>query len=273
MEDNLSRFTNLYSLSKTLRFELQPIGKTLDNINANGFLANDAHRAESYKKVKKLIDEYHKDFIESVLGDFKLNSEYLQLYYELYSQATKDKQFKDIQDKLRKAIAGALKGDVRYKTIDKKELIRQDMKEFINNDTDKALLDEFYEFTTYFTGFHENRKNMYSDEAKSTAIAYRLIHDNLPKFIDNMAVFEKIARTSVADNFSAIYKAFEEYLNVNSINEMFALDYYSVVLTQSQIEVYNSIIGGRTLEDGTKIQGINEYVNLYNQQNKNVCQN
>ena len=265
----MKQFTNLYQLSKTLRFELQPIGKTLENINANGFLTNDAHRAESYKKVKKLIDDYHKDFMESVLSKLKLNAEHLQSYYDLYSQTTKDKQFKDVQDKMRKAIAGALRGDDRYKTIDKKELIRQDMKKFLNNDADKALLDEFYEFTTYFTGFHENRKNMYSDEAKSTAIAYRLIHDNLPKFIDNMAVFEKIANTSVADNFTAIYKAFEECLNVNSINEMFALDYYNIVLTQSQIEVYNSIIGGRTLEDGTKIQGINEYVNLYNQQQAN----
>lgn len=265
----MKEFTNLYSLSKTLRFELQPIGKTLENINVNGFLTNDAHRAESYKKVKKLIDEYHKDYIEKVLSNFNLKSEQLQLYYDLYSQSVKDKQFKDIQDKLRKAIAGALKGDDRFKTIDKKELIRQDMREFLNNDSDKALLDEFYEFTTYFTGYHENRKNMYSDEAKSTAIAYRLIHDNLPKFIDNMAVFEKIASSSVADKFSALYKDFEEFLNVNSIDEMFALDYYNMVLTQTQIEVYNSIIGGRTLEDGTKIQGINEYVNLYNQQQTN----
>ena len=265
----MKHFTNLYSLSKTLRFELQPIGKTLENINANGFLTTDAHRAESYKKVKKLIDAYHKDYIEKVLNEFKLNPEHLQLYFDLYSQATKDKQFKDVQDKLRKAIASALKADDRYKTIDKKELIRQDMKKFLDNDADKALLDEFYEFTTYFTGFHENRKNMYSDEAKSTAIAYRLIHDNLPKFIDNMAVFQKIVSTSVAEKFPVIYKAFEEYLNVNSIDEMFTLDYYNIVLTQSQIEVYNSIIGGRTLEDGTKIQGINEYINLYNQQQTN----
>lgn len=108
----MKHFTNLYSLSKTLRFELQPIGKTLENINANGFLTTDAHRAESYKKVKKLIDAYHKDYIEKVLNEFKLNPEHLQLYFDLYSQATKDKQFKDVQDKLRKAIAGALKAEI-----------------------------------------------------------------------------------------------------------------------------------------------------------------
>jgi CRISPR-associated protein Cpf1 len=60
---NLEDFTNLYSLSKTLRFELIPVGKTLECIEKNGLLHQDEQRAESYKKVKKIIDEYHKAFI------------------------------------------------------------------------------------------------------------------------------------------------------------------------------------------------------------------
>lgn len=35
----LCNFTNLFSLSKTLRFELKPVGKTLENIEKNGLLA------------------------------------------------------------------------------------------------------------------------------------------------------------------------------------------------------------------------------------------
>lgn len=54
---NQKDFTNLYSLSKTLRFELRPIGKTLNNIKSTGILAEDNHRAESYKKVKIIIDK------------------------------------------------------------------------------------------------------------------------------------------------------------------------------------------------------------------------
>ena len=68
----MNDFTNLYSLSKTLRFELIPQGKTLENIQRNGFLENDEHRAESYKKVKKIIDEYHKLFIENSLSTVSL---------------------------------------------------------------------------------------------------------------------------------------------------------------------------------------------------------
>ena len=60
----LDQFVGLYPLSKTLRFELKPVGKTLDNIISSGLLEEDEHRADSYKKVKKLIDEYHKSFID-----------------------------------------------------------------------------------------------------------------------------------------------------------------------------------------------------------------
>lgn len=54
MKNNLvDNFIGKYSLSKTLRFELRPQGKTLEHIQVKGLLTDDAHRAESYKKVKK----------------------------------------------------------------------------------------------------------------------------------------------------------------------------------------------------------------------------
>ena len=49
-------FTGLYPLSKTLRFELKPIGRTLEYIEKNGLLDRDKHRASSYVKVKKNSD-------------------------------------------------------------------------------------------------------------------------------------------------------------------------------------------------------------------------
>ena len=53
---NLTDFTGLYPLSKTLRFELIPQGKTLEHFEKNGLLETDAHRAEIYILVKKIID-------------------------------------------------------------------------------------------------------------------------------------------------------------------------------------------------------------------------
>ena len=74
-------FIGLYPVSKTLRFELKPIGRTLEYIEKEGILDTDFHRAESYKKVKKIIDRYHKHFIEEALAGVQLEG--IEEYYEL----------------------------------------------------------------------------------------------------------------------------------------------------------------------------------------------
>lgn len=279
----MEQLTNLYPVSKTLRFELQPIGKTRENIERGGILQQDEERAENYKLVKGFIDNYHKQYIKSRLWNFELpladegrhNSlaEYRALYELPKRDAEQEAAFTEVKDNLRAIIARRLteKGSA-YDRIFKKELIREDLIEFLEDENDKEIVRQFADFTTYFTGFHENRANMYSSEEQSTAIAYRLIHQNLPKFMDNMKSFTKIAETSVAEHFADIYAGWEEYLNVGSINDMFRLDYFSQTLTQEHIEVYNYIIGKRILDDGTEIKGINEYVNLYNQQQKDKKQ-
>lgn len=280
---NLKQFTNLYPVSKTLRFELQPIGKTKEYIEKNGILSRDEQRAKDYLLVKGFIDEYHKQYIKDCLWRFKVPLESeghldsLEEYQELYELSKRDANqeaaFTEVKDNLRGIIAKRLANDnPAYKRIDKKELIREDLIEFLENEEDRELVRQFADFTTYFTGFHQNRKNMYTAEEKSTAIAYRLIHQNLPKFMDNMKAFAKIAETSVAEHFADIYEGWKEYLNVDNIEDIFRLDYFSETLTQPHIEVYNYIIGKKILEDGTEVKGINEYVNLYNQQQKDKNQ-
>jgi CRISPR-associated protein Cpf1 len=279
-----SDFSNIYSQSITLRFGLIPQGETLQHIQENGLLEQDARRAEDYVKVKKLIDEYHKTFIERVLKGFKLKvdedggKDSLEEYFLYYNKGKKeDKQiatFEKVQENLRKSIADRLAKDTNFSRINKKELIKEDL---LNTDLmrqlteeEQALVKEFSDFTTYFTGFNQNRQNMYSAEKKSTAISYRLIHENLPKFIDNMKTFDIVANSEVAVQFDNLYQKMETYLNVEKLSEMFCLSYFNVVLTQTQIEVYNAIIGGKSLDDGSRIQGLNELVNLYNQKHKDA---
>ena len=67
---NFEQFTNLYKVQKTLRFELKPIGETVINIKKVDLLKADETRAENYKKAKKIIDEFHKDFIQQRLSRF-----------------------------------------------------------------------------------------------------------------------------------------------------------------------------------------------------------
>jgi CRISPR-associated protein Cpf1 len=69
----MERFTNLYQVSKTLRFELKPVERSKENIERNGILERDNQRALGYKAIKKVIDEYHKVFIDQMLDNFELN--------------------------------------------------------------------------------------------------------------------------------------------------------------------------------------------------------
>ena len=65
----LASFTKQYQVQKTLRFELVPQGKTQENINAKDFINDDKQRNENYQKVKTVIDNLHKEFIEGTLNE------------------------------------------------------------------------------------------------------------------------------------------------------------------------------------------------------------
>ena len=279
--ESMKDLTGQYSLSKTLRFELKPIGKTLEHIEQKGLLTQDEQRAEEYEQMKGIIDRYHKAFITMCLRNCKIKVnntddelDSLEEYSSLLSKSKRDADDEDklekIKENLRKQIVNAFKSGNTYGDLFKKELIKNHLPDFVTDEEEKQVVEHFCNFTTYFTGFHDNRKNMYSDEAKSTAIAYRLIHENFPRFFDNLRSFAKISESEVAHRFPEIESAFSLYLNVEHIADMFHVDYFPVVLTQEQIDVYNNIIGGKTEEDGTKIQGINEYINLYNQHHPDV---
>jgi len=271
MEKTLFKeFVSQYPVSKTLRFELIPQGKTKEFIEQKGLLKRDEDRAEKYKKVKKTIDEYHKDFIEKSLSGVVLKG--LQDYMDLYLKPNKEdkdkKAFEKETEILRRQIANAFKNHEKFKTLFAKELIKEDLMSFAREE-EKENVKEFQNFTTYFTGFHQNRENMYVADAKATAIAYRLIHENLPKFIDNIKIFEKIKKEApeLIAKLNNVLSDMEEIIKGKILEEIFSLDYFNETLTQKGIDLYNTVIGGRTAEEGkTKIKGLNEYINTdYNQ--------
>ena len=194
----INSFINRYQLSKTLRFKLKPVGETETNFIKKGLLEEDKQRAQDYIRIKHVIDDYHKAFVDKVLSDPKIvdANEYAELYYKSTKNDKEIKEMKDIEARLRKQISSALTKNPLFGKLFKKELFTDILPEFIKTYEDyeekSRLLDSFNGFVTYFSGFFENRKNMYSDEEKSTAIAYRCINENLPKFLDNCKVFKTI---------------------------------------------------------------------------------
>lgn len=261
---------NCYSLSKTLRFSLIPVGKTEDNFNKKLLLESDKQRAENYENVKSYIDRFHKEYIKSALANARIEkiNEYAALYWKSNKDDSDAKAMESLEDDIRKQISKQLTSTANFKRLFGKELICEDLPAFLTDENEKETVECFRSFTTYFNSFNTNRKNMYSSEKKSTAIAYRCVNDNLPRFLDNIKTFQKIF-----DNLSdeAITKLNTYLYNIfgRKIEDIFSVDYFDFVLAQSGIKIYNSMIGGYTCSDGTKIQGfqgLNECIDLYNQQ-------
>lgn len=76
----LSTFNEHFQKTLTLRNELVPVGKTLENIISSNVLINDEKRSEDYKKAKEIIDSYHRDFIEKSLSSVNVDWNDLYLY-------------------------------------------------------------------------------------------------------------------------------------------------------------------------------------------------
>lgn len=267
--NSINELTGIYPLNKTLKFELKPLGRTLENIKSKGLITQDIIRAEDYIKVKDIIDRYHKVFIDKSLEGLTLKTEDLEHYMELAKSPNDNaKKLDEIKSALRNQIATAFTSQDTYNQLFNKDLIKKILPSFVKSEEEKRLVAEFSQFTTYLTGFNTNRKNLYSKEDKSTSIANRIIHDNLPRFLDNIQSFRKIADCEVNEHFADIEVSFKSHIYAKHLADVFKIEYFNSALTQKQIESYNGIIGGITLDDGTKLQGINEYVNLYNQSHR-----
>lgn len=255
----IKELTGLYSLTKTIGVELKPVGKTQELIEARKLIEQDDQRAEDYKIVKDIIDRYHKDFIDKCLNCVKIEKDDLEKYVSLAENSNREAvDFDNIKTKMRNQITESFKKNPLFVGLFKKELITNYLPDFVSEE-ERVVVNKFSKFTTYFDAFYENRKNLYSGDAKSGTIAYRLIHENLPMFLDNIASFNKISETGANEYFSSIEAEFTDTLNGKHLADLFQIDYFNNTLTQKKIDNYNYIVGA-----------VNKAVNLYKQQHKNV---
>jgi hypothetical protein len=276
MSNHLNKFTHLYPVKKTSRFALKPIGKTPENLKnfrnkkRQNLLQEDEERAEKYKQAKKIIDQYHKAFIHKRLSTFEFELEDLEQLKKAYVNLKRDNKNDDLkkalkkeQDNLRKKVATQLIN----KRLFKKEFIKEDLPKWLderdvtitNIDDPKGIIKEFDKWTTYFSGFNKNRENIYTDKPHSTAIGYRLVHENLPRFLDNIEKYNKAKKLDV--DFSEV----EQNYGMD-LEDIFTLEYFNQCLTQSGIDRYNQIRGGQGKAGNQKDQGVNEKINLFAQQ-------
>lgn len=299
----LSEFKEKFSKSITLRNELVPIGMTLENIKKKNIIEDDKKRSEDYKQAKKIIDNFHRSFIESSLSKCNFNWDSLaNILLESVDAGDSDLKAKDelklkeIQDSFRKDISLLFKNyvfeqkrpskkknepseneqNLTYDDIFKEGLFNVLLPSVLSDSEEKRIIEGFDKFTTYFKGFHENRENMYSDEAQSTAISYRIVHDNFPKFLSNISVFnnwKKFCPQCISQAESVLKEA-NVLNNEETLEELFKVSSFNRFVNQSGIDFYNKILGGLPASEGqVKVTGLNEIVNLACQKDTELTDN
>ena len=277
------KFTGLYKVSKTLRFELKPIGKTMENIEKFKVLENDFVRDAQYSRMKDILDLQHRALLERSLervGKEEVVEDWVALAeaYRLFRGGRKDKTARATLDKvlerMRRSITSSFAEDEMFKELTEstpsKFIKRMVKSEGLASPDDQVALDAFDSFACYFTGYQENRKNIYSDKPQTTAAAYRAIDVNFPKFLEAVDVVKHIQATYpkiVADAEVEL----GEKLGGKRIAEMFNIERYGDYLPQSGIDFYNLVLGGYAPIVGEKKRGLNEFINLERQQNADAA--
>lgn len=233
-----NELTNLYSLSKTLRFELKPIWKTAELVNQSEFFLQDEKKAEAYPDLKIKMDAIHRAYIEQSLSSIEalpLDQSMVDVFF-----AKKDGQ------KERESQCKKLRSIVAWSFVDVKNLLDKTMLDkllIVATDEEKEQIEQFKWFWWYFTTYTQNRANLYKNEDKAWQIAFRLIDENLPRFFEALSIIDKIKTKS--PDFMVIEK--NEYQQeiekkLSDYDHIFALHTYHQYLSQSGIDSYNTVV-------------------------------
>ena len=269
MAFSFDQFIRLNSLSKTLRFELRPIGNTLDNFKKAGIFERDMKRAEAYPGMKRILDEAHKRLLQEGLAQAEIqNWSDLEKAYEDFRKdksPENKKKLENVQQSFRKKIVEALKKHPDFANLTA-ATPSDFIKELLKGEDVSVDVEMFDGFATYMSGFQENRKNIYSDEAQTTSAANRAINENFPKFMMCVRILGVLS-DKYPEIIDQAENELQDYLNGRKLADIFKTDAYSRFLPQTGIDELNTLIGGISKEGLKKIKGINELINLYKQQN------
>lgn len=270
-----ANFTSQYAVSKTLTFKLIPQGKTAEHLEKNEIIPKDIAINAHLSVMKKIIRQFHAKNFSEKMKTFSFTLEEMLMWEKAFNDNKTDpKSFEKIQKSLCKSVA---KHFGSYEKLFKKEVLEQilnfieeeNLEEFYHKEglTKNAVKESLSKVSSYFgylDDFNLNLKYIYSSEMKHGTYAFRIICDNLSVFYRNTKAFE-IIKESLSQEISTLQKDLELQEN---LKDFFSLSNYGKFCSQDNITLFNAIRGGKTLEDGTKIKGLNEYINQYNQLQK-----
>lgn len=265
---NYERFTNLFPVTKSLKFKLVPSPITKGWMERDGVQMNEEQFNREVDCVHNAITKWHKMYIESVLPVIEPDRciDAITTYQETkkyINQKGEELQENEKESKVYDTMILELCSEISDQIIQPDFASGKKMIDMILatesidlTEEEKIALQNAYKCASAYDQFCKQRSFIYDGSGKHGTIARRFVED-IVDCINN-------------DNIITSYpKDLIDEIILSKIDDYTILDYITIErFDQKSIDTYNTAISGIAKEDGTKIQGINEIVNSYNQSHK-----
>jgi len=279
--NKFDKMRGIFPLSKTIAFQLIPIGKTQEHLTAKNTTENAEVLAEDYKNLKGAADRVHKRFIEETLKKFHLKylsdgeQDSIQEYAEIYLDPSvgsdeKDYLLNEIIENLKAQVSKAFENaeftenQQMLEALASQNLLKKILPAEQLTEEERTSLGRLQKYTSYMRPYFTMRDRIYRADEKGHTIPVRIVEDNLPIHLSNVHTFLSLP-TEVVDGAYDIFNLIAPFLQAYNLEDVFTPSFYSTLCPQSAIDAYNQLIGGVSNEDNTRVQGLNELINQYNQ--------
>ncbi len=266
----INKFTNINKVDKTLRIGLAPVGKTRENMEAADVFGKEARLNEAADEVKAMGDELFKCVINETLSDLTLDEDLLDEYYDLSAKKEKTDgdraRIEEIENDLKNETANFFDKKLG-KAYFGKEFFDKLLPKFLeekNNFDAINTVNSFKGALGRFSNYISAKKNMFIAEGKANSVPNRVI-ENLDIYIHNAIKWVETVKPALsADVLANLDADYSELIGLGT-DECFDPRNYNLFLTQQRISLgYNLLICGYSNADGSKVKGLNEYINEYN---------
>ena len=268
--DLFEKFEHEYSVSKTLSFRLVPDERTQAWIDERGLVAEDERLADDAFRAKRLMDAVHRGFVDRVMAEAADGlaprfEEVAARAADLAEASDAEARSKaraalaDAKAAARGEIAAAFRADEAFGGLFGADMRAKTAPAAFADDSEAvAMFAGFARLDAVFAKYDKNRALLYAAGGEAGSVAARLVDDDLPRHLANVAAWN-----AILEDFPDVARAVEDELAdaIGGLPDMTPAG-FAACATQAGIERMNSFIGGVALEDGSKLRGVNEFANL-----------
>ncbi len=258
---NFSDYTKRNHVTKAIRMELIPQGRTQETINEKGDKEYDKALYASLDRLKPVIDSFIRNIVSKTLQEVDYDFSNIYKAYSSKDKTTFAKEEKALNKEIVKKIDNALPKGLKLSQINSAAFLQDYLREYVLNTTDTNIkkdeaikdIEETKGCLALFSKFLTTRITTLTTWMPERVVEnFKIYCDNIPKII------------ALLDNAPEIVEEMHDELEL-----MKEPSYYSQVLTQTAIDGYNSLLSGSFRDGEVESKSLNSLINEYNQNVKN----